>query len=64
MPQGSIFFHVFLQAKARASLSWVLCKAYQDKVPSEFHDPFYETGEVSDHVTCTLLFNPLPYYKC
>ncbi|KAH3897127.1 calmodulin-regulated spectrin-associated protein 1-like isoform X3 [Dreissena polymorpha] len=35
------------KAKALASLSWVLCKAYQDKVPTEFHDPFYINGEGS-----------------
>ncbi|XP_060592189.1 calmodulin-regulated spectrin-associated protein 1-like isoform X2 [Ruditapes philippinarum] len=35
------------KAKAKASLSWILCKAYKDKVPTEFHDPFYSTSEGS-----------------
>ncbi|XP_053382884.1 calmodulin-regulated spectrin-associated protein 1-like [Mercenaria mercenaria] len=33
------------KAKAQASLSWILCKAYQDKVPAEFQEPFYSTAE-------------------
>ncbi|KAL4218145.1 hypothetical protein ACF0H5_022881 [Mactra antiquata] len=35
------------KAKAKASLSWILCKAYQDKVPAEFIDPFYDKTEGS-----------------
>lgn len=35
----------FTRAKAKASLQWILCKAYQDMVPAEFQDPFYDTSE-------------------
>ncbi|XP_052763683.1 calmodulin-regulated spectrin-associated protein 1-like isoform X3 [Mya arenaria] len=38
------------KAKAQASLSWLLGKAYQDKVPTEFQQPFYDTGEGVWHV--------------
>ncbi|XP_046362508.2 calmodulin-regulated spectrin-associated protein 1-like isoform X6 [Haliotis rufescens] len=32
-------------AKLRASLSWILHKAYRDSIPAEFKDPFYETDQ-------------------
>ncbi|ESO99189.1 hypothetical protein LOTGIDRAFT_142008 [Lottia gigantea] len=31
------------QARIRASISWVLQKAYGNNIPSDFTDPFYET---------------------
>ncbi|XP_046560920.1 LOW QUALITY PROTEIN: calmodulin-regulated spectrin-associated protein 1-like [Haliotis rubra] len=33
------------RAKLRASLSWILHKAYGDSIPAEFKDPFYETDQ-------------------
>ncbi|XP_046362504.2 calmodulin-regulated spectrin-associated protein 1-like isoform X2 [Haliotis rufescens] len=33
------------EAKLRASLSWILHKAYRDSIPAEFKDPFYETDQ-------------------
>ncbi|XP_067666181.1 calmodulin-regulated spectrin-associated protein 1-like isoform X2 [Haliotis asinina] len=33
------------RAKLRASLSWILHKAYRDSIPAEFKDPFYETDQ-------------------
>ncbi|KAJ8321917.1 hypothetical protein KUTeg_000388 [Tegillarca granosa] len=38
------------KAKLKASLSWILHKAYTGDIPSEFNPPFYETPEGTLHV--------------
>ena len=42
-----IVLFVFLQAKQRASIKWLLSKAYNNKIPEELVDPFYKDHEVS-----------------
>lgn len=41
-----IFF--FLQAKQRATIKWLLSKAYNNKIPEELSEPFYKDHEVSN----------------
>ena len=36
-----------LQAKLKASVSWILTKAYGSSIPSQLKDPFYENAKVS-----------------
>lgn len=40
----TIFF--FLQAKQRATIKWLLSKAYNNKIPEELSEPFYKDHEV------------------
>ena len=43
----SIFFS-WLQAKQRASIKWLLSKAYDHRTPEELKEPFYKDHDVSD----------------
>lgn len=43
-------FHVFyfvFQAKQRASVKWLLSKAYNNRVPEKLREPYYRDHEVS-----------------
>lgn len=39
--------YVFFQAKQRASIKWLLAKAYNHKTPQELREPFYKDHDVS-----------------
>ncbi|KAK6167851.1 hypothetical protein SNE40_021785 [Patella caerulea] len=45
-------------AKLRASLSWILQKAYKNNIPSDFKDPFYEKDD-GNWVLKPILINAL-----
>ena len=38
----------WLQAKQRASIKWLLSKAYDHRTPEELKEPFYKDHDVSD----------------
>ena len=42
-----MFFSLFFQAKQRASIKWLLSKAYDHKTPEELREPFYKDHDVS-----------------
>jgi hypothetical protein len=44
---------LFLQAKQRASVKWLLSKAYNNKVPENLREPFYRDQEVSTVLVVT-----------
>jgi hypothetical protein len=47
-----------LQAKQRASIKWLLAKAYNHKTPPELREPFYKDHDVrNDQLIGTLLLN-------
>ena len=46
-PTLLIFFTTFFQAKQRASIKWLLSKAYNHKTPEELREPFYKDNDVS-----------------
>ena len=39
--------YFIFQAKLRLSLLWLLHRSYDDQIPKEFQDPFYENSDVS-----------------
>ncbi|RWS13538.1 calmodulin-regulated spectrin-associated protein 2-like protein [Dinothrombium tinctorium] len=39
-----------LKAKQRASVLWILSKAYNNEIPSEFHDPYYKDNDDQDRL--------------
>lgn len=48
---------LFFQAKQRASIKWLLSKAYNHKTPPELVEPFYKDHDVSTPgVMCTFGF--------
>lgn len=40
-------FLVFIQAKQRASVQWLLSKSYSHQVPEDVREPFYRDVEVN-----------------
>ena len=42
-----IFIYLFFQAKQRASIKWLLSKAYDHRTPEELKEPFYKNHDVS-----------------
>jgi len=43
----NLFFSFHFQAKQRASIKWLLAKAYNHKTPPELREPFYKDHDVS-----------------
>lgn len=41
---------LFFQAKQRASIRWLLTKAYNNRVPDQLRDPFYADHEGNLHL--------------
>ena len=41
-----LFLSFFFQAKQRASIKWLLAKAYNHKTPPELREPFYKDHDV------------------
>lgn len=39
-------FYLLLQAKQRASVKWLLSKAYNNRVPENLREPYYVDNEV------------------
>ena len=48
-PFMETFFYLLFQAKQRASIKWLLSKAYDHKTPEELVEPFYKDHDVSEH---------------
>lgn len=38
------------QARQRASVKWILSKAYNNRVPENIRDPFYRDHEGQEHL--------------
>lgn len=49
------------KARQRASVKWILSKAYNNRVPEDLREPFYRDHEGQDHlkpkVFLTILMN-------
>ena len=59
-----IFFLLFLlQAKQRASIKWLLSKAYDHRTPDELKEPFYKDHDVS-LLTCYYMYSSYYTYYC
>jgi len=43
----NIYLFSIFQAKQRASIKWLLSKAYEHKTPAELREPFYKDNDVS-----------------
>ena len=43
----NIYLFSIFQAKQRASIKWLLSKAYDHKTPAELREPFYKDNDVS-----------------
>ena len=43
----NIYLFLIFQAKQRASIKWLLSKAYDHKTPAELREPFYKDNDVS-----------------
>lgn len=41
------FVFIFLQAKQRATIKWLLSKAYNNRIPENVLEPFYKDYDVS-----------------
>lgn len=45
-----IFSMVLDKARQRASVKWILSKAYNNRVPEDLREPFYRDHEGQDHL--------------
>lgn len=56
-----IFSMILDKARQRASVKWILSKAYNNRVPEDLREPFYRDHEGQDHlkpkVFLTILMN-------
>lgn len=44
------FLNVDIKARQRASVKWILSKAYNNRVPENQREPFYRDHEGQDHL--------------
>jgi len=44
---NNLTLFVFLQAKQRATIKWLLSKAYNNRIPENVIEPFYKDHDVS-----------------
>ena len=44
---ANLCLYFFFQAKQRASIKWLLSKAYDHRTPEELKEPFYKNHDVS-----------------
>ena len=44
---ANLYLYFFFQAKQRASIKWLLSKAYDHRTPEELKEPFYKNHDVS-----------------
>lgn len=49
-PDNMIFSLVLDKARQRASVKWILSKAYNNRVPDDLREPFYRDHEGQDHL--------------
>lgn len=55
----TLFF--FLQAKQRATIKWLLSKAYNNRIPENVIEPFYKDHDVSIKYSYIIIY--YRYYK-
>lgn len=49
LTNNSHALYILLQSKQRASIKWLLSKAFNNRVPENLQEPFYRDHEVKKH---------------
>lgn len=57
-------FYLLLQAKQRASVKWLLSKAYNNRVPENLREPYYVDNEVRNPDYFTTTTHDYYYNNC